>query len=210
MRPEDQYGGAPGQQAPPSYPQPGYGQPGYGQPGSFPPGYAAAPAGQEPPTHTAWIWIAAIGGVLFSLILGFPTAMVALQHARKVRPNWQSGNVQAAIAASRKARTWAIVSTVLDLLGVVLLVVIVGSARTSGSSSNFSNPAVVAASIKSQIQKRISDPHSQYYLAGVSVTSVVCTPAGSNTDNCVDRFSNGQTATETAVISSNGSSYVTH
>ena len=147
MPPPDQYGGAPGPPPPPSYPQPGYGQPGYGQPGYgqpgygqpggyFPPGYGAWPGGQEPPTHMAWIWVAAIGGVLFSLILGFPTAMIALSQARKVRPNWQAGNQQAAMTASRRARTWVIVSTILDILGVVLFVVIVaGSAHTSGSSA---------------------------------------------------------------------------
>jgi Interferon-induced transmembrane protein len=216
MYPEGEYTGPPGQQAPPSYPQPGYGQPGYGQPGSdqggyFPPGYAAGPTGQPPATHLAWAWIAAVGGVLFSLILGLPTAIIALNHARKVRPNWQAGNVQAAITASRKARTWAIVSTILDILGIGVLVIVIGAAHTtsSNSNSNFSNPAVVAASIKTQLQKRISDPQSQYYIAGVSVTSVVCTPAGGSTDHCVDYLSNGQTATETAVISSNGNGYVT-
>lgn len=216
MFPEGQYGGPSGQQAPPSYPQPGYdqtgfGQPGYGTSGYFPPGYAGGPGGQQPPTHLAWAWIAAAGGVLFSLILGFPTAMIALSHARKVRPNWEAGNMQGAITASRKARTWSIVSTILDVLGIGILAVVIGAAHTGGasSSSNFNNPAVVAASIKTQLQKRISDPQSQYYIAGVSVTSVVCTPAGNNTDHCVDHLSSGQTVTETAVISSNGDSYVT-
>jgi len=138
---EGQFGGAPWPQPPPGYPQPGYGQPGYGQPGYgpggyFPPGYGAWPGGQEPPTYTAWIWVAAIGGVLFSLILGFPTAMIALSQARKVRPNWQTGNQQAAIKASRRARTWVIVSTILDALGVILFVLIVaGSVHTTGSSA---------------------------------------------------------------------------
>ncbi len=31
-----------------------------------------------------------------------------------------------------------------------------------------------------------------------------------STDSCVDKFSNGQTTSETAVISGNGSSYTTH
>ena len=195
--------------------QPGFGQPagqpGYDASGYFPPGYAAGSAGQQPSTHLAWARIAAVGGVLFNLILGFPTAMIALNHARKVRPSWQAGNLQEAINASRKARTWAIVSTVFDVLGVGILVFVIGAAHTNsaGSSSSFNNPAAVAASIKTQLQKRISDPQSQYYLAGVSVTSVVCTPATNNTDHCVDHLSNGQTVTETAVISSNGDSYVT-
>jgi hypothetical protein len=212
---------APSGYPPPTFPQPGYDQPGFGQPGFgqpaygaggyFPPGYAAGPGGQQPATHLAWAWIAAVGGVLFNLIIGFPTAMIALNHARKVRPSWQAGNLQAAITASRKARTWAIVSTIFDVLGVGILVVVIGASHTggAGSNSNFNNPTAVATSIKTQLQKRISDPQGQYYLAGVSVTSVVCTPAGNNTDHCVDHLSNGQTVTETAVISSNGNSYVT-
>jgi hypothetical protein len=199
------YAPTPGQQELPSY-----GQPGFGSASSFPPGYGAGPGGTPPPTYQAWGYIAAVGGVLFSLILGFPAALIALRHARKVRPTWESGNQQGAITSSRKARTWAIVSTALDLLGIVLLVVVViASAHKTSSSSNFNNPAVVAASIKAQLQKRISDPSSQYYIAGVTVTSVVCTAAGNNTDHCVDTFSNGQTATETAVISSDGQNYIT-
>jgi hypothetical protein len=177
--------------------------PGYGAPG-----YGAVPPGGPPRTHLNWARIAAVGGVLFDLILGLPAAMVAIRHARKVRPLWESGDQAGAVRESQKARTWAIVSTVLDGLGVIVLVlVIIG---TVAASSNFSNPSVVAASIKTQLQKRISDPGSLYYQPGVKVTSVVCKSAGSNTDSCVDRFSNGQTATETAVISANGASYVTH
>ena len=172
MAPEGQYGGTPGQQAPwnnppPAYPQPGYGQqgygqqgypapgygqPGYGQPGYgtggyFPPGYAAGPTGQEPSSHMAWVWVAAIGGVLFNLILGFSTAMIALSQARKVRPNWQAGNMQAAVSASRRARNWLIVSTIFDVIGVGAFILVLGSAHTAGSSSSshFSKPAVVAA-----------------------------------------------------------------
>ena len=198
--------GQPGYGAP-GYGQPGYGAPGYGQPGYGQPGYGAGPYGPPPPSYLIWARIAAVGGVLFSLILGFPAALVAMNQARKVRPQWESGNQQAAVSASRKARTWAIVSTALDALGVVLLIVLIAGA--AGSNSNFNNPAVVAASIKTQLQKRISNPSSQFYSPGVKVTSVVCTKTGAHTDQCVDHFSNGQTASEIAVISANGSSYAT-
>src|SRR5271165_6545595 len=50
-------------------------------------------------------------------------------------------------------------------------------AGVAASKSNFSNPAVVASSIKTQLQKSISDPSSQYYSAGLKVTSVICTKA---------------------------------
>lgn len=192
---------------------PGYGQPGYPAPGYVLPGFGAGPYGnagsygKPPPTHLIWARIAVAGGVLFNLILGFPAGLIAMQHARKVRSLWDTGNQQAAISASRKARTWAIVSTVLDVLGVVVFIVVITS--TASSKSNFSNPAVVAASIKAQLQKRISDPSSPFYSPGLKVTSVICTPAGTNTDRCVDHFSNGKTASEIAVISANGQRYRT-
>jgi hypothetical protein len=186
----------------------GYGQPGYGQPGYGPPygqpGYGV-PYGQPPPTHLIWARIALAGGVLFNLILGFPAGLIAQRYGRKVRPAWAAGDQAAAVSASRKARTWAIVSTVLDALGIILLIAVIAA----GAQSNYSNPSKVAAAIKTEIQQRISDPHSQYYSAGVTVTSVVCKRASANTDYCVDQFSNGQTATETAVISSNGASFTT-
>jgi hypothetical protein len=200
--PTSPYSGPPGQQGQPSYGQPA-------APGYFPPGYGAGPYGAPPPTHLVWARIAAAGGVLFSLILGLPAALIAMQQGRKVRPQWESGNQQAAISASHKARTWAIVSTVLDLLGVIL-VVIIFAAGVAASKSNFSNPAVVASSIKAQLQKSISDPSSPYYSAGLKVTSVACTKAGTNTDRCVIDTSNGQTASVTAVISADGRTYVTH
>lgn len=191
----------------PGSPSPwGYGQAGPPPAGYVPPGYGVAPQGQPPPTHLIWARIAAGGGVLFNLILGLPAALVAMNHARKVRPLWESGNHPAAVSESRKARTWAIASTVLDALGVILVVVVIAS---SAAASNFSSPTVVAASIKAQLQKRISDPSSQFYQPGLKVTSVVCKAEGANTDRCVDYFSNGQTASEVAVISSNGESYAT-
>lgn len=195
-----------GPQVPPGYGQPGY-QPGYAATGYVTPGYGTSPYGAPPPTYLVWARIAAGCGVLFNLILGFPAGLVAMNHGRQVRQHWETGNQQAAFAASRKARTWAIVSTVLDALGVILLIVVISSAS---STSNFNNPAVVAASIKTQLQKRISDPTSRFYSPGLKVTSVVCTRIGTNTDRCVDHFSNGQTASEVAVISANGERYLTH
>ena len=191
---------------PPASGTPG-GAPSYGAPGSGMPGYGTPPLGQRPPTYLIWARIAAVGGVLFNLILGLPSALIAMRHARLVRVHWETGDHPAAVSESRKARTWSIVATAFDALGIVLLVVLIGA---SGSASNFNSPAVVAASIKTDLQKRISDPSSQYYVHGLKVTSVVCKSVGTNTDRCVDYFSNGQTASETAVISDNGQSYETH
>jgi hypothetical protein len=196
----------PGGPAPWGYGQPAPPAPGYGMPGSGMPGYGTAPQGQPPPSYLVWARIAAGGGVLFNLILGLPAALIAMNHARKVRPLWESGNRPAAVSESRKARTWAIVSTVLDALGVILVIAVIAA---GASASNFNTPSVVAASIKTELQKRISDPGSQYYQPGLKVTSVACKASGTSTDVCLDTFSDGQTLTETVVISSNGQSYVT-
>jgi hypothetical protein len=176
--------------APPSY----LDQPGYGQPGSM------------PPTYRAWGIIAVICGALFNLILGVPTALVGRRYGGEVPQLWASGDVQAAVRASRKARAWLIASTVFDVLGILLLVVLI----TQTSSSNFNNPSVVAASIKTQVQQRLGDSSGPDYDPGVTVTSVVCIPAGTNTDHCVIRLSTGDTATKTVTISGNGTSYTTN
>jgi hypothetical protein len=194
---------APGGGEPAAY----YGPPGPQGPGYAMPGYGVAPPGSPPPTYLIWARIAAGGGVLFSLILGFPAALIAMSHARKVRPHWETGNPQAALSESRKARTWSIVSTVLDGLGLILVIVLFSG---QASTSNFNTPSVVAASIKTQLQARISNPSSQYYEPGLKVTSVVCAHAGAHTDNCVVHFSSGQTFSQTAVISANGDSYEAH
>jgi hypothetical protein len=168
--------------------------PGYGQPGSM------------PPTYRAWGIIAFICGVLFNLILGVPTALLGRRYAGEVPQLWASGDVQAAVRASRKARGWLIASMVLDALGIVVLVAVI----TQTSSPNFNTPSVVAASIKTQLQQRLSDKSGPGYAPGVTVTSVVCTAAGTNTDRCVIKLSDGETATKTATISGNGSSYATN
>lgn len=69
-------------------------QPGYGQPGSM------------PPTYRAWGIVAVICGALLNLILGVPTAIVGLRSGGEVPRLWASGDVQAAVRASRKARAW--------------------------------------------------------------------------------------------------------
>jgi hypothetical protein len=169
---------------------------------------APEPIGSQPPAYLGWSIVAIICGVLFNLILGAPAGFVARRHGQQVRTLWAAGDQPGATKASRSARIWAIVSTVLDALGLVVFVVVI-VLGSSSAQSGFHNPATVAGSIKTLIQKRLSDPSSQYYSPGVKVTSVVCTPAGTNTDTCVETLSNGQSSSETAVISANGQNFVT-
>jgi Interferon-induced transmembrane protein len=179
----------------------GYGRPGYGRPGYVPPG-------PPPPTYTAWGIIASICGVLFNVILGLPAARIGNRYARKVPGLWTSGDAHGAVIASRKARNWLIASAALDAIGLLLLIVVI--TQPSGPRSNFSNPSVVAASIQTQLNQRLSDPNNPVSVLGVTVTSVVCTRSGPHTDHCAVTFSNGATGTETAVISGNGTHYAAH
>jgi hypothetical protein len=176
--------------APPSY----LDQPGYGQPGSM------------PPTYRAWGIIAFICAALFNLILGGPAAYVSRRYSDSVPPLWANGDLHAAVMASRKARAWLIASGVLDMLGIIVTIVIF----THMSSSNYNNPSAVASSIKTLVQQQISDSAGPDYVPGVTVTSVVCTPSGTDTDHCVITFSTGDVVTKTATISGHGTSYATH
>lgn len=105
----------------------GYGPPegGYGAPAGF--GTSAGWSGNPPPNYLPWAIIATIGGVLFSLIGGVPTGLVSAHFARQVMRRWQAGDRQGALEAARKARTWAIVSTVLDVLGLIFVVYLFSS-----------------------------------------------------------------------------------
>jgi hypothetical protein len=109
--------------------------------------------------------------------------------------------------ASRSARLWVILSAALSGLGVVVLALVIAQGGTS--QSPFNNPSAVAASFKTLLQQRLSNPASRYYSPGVKVTSVVCKHAGTNLDTCTFALSDGRSASVTAVISDNGRRYVT-
>jgi hypothetical protein len=130
---------------------------------------------------------------------------VSRRYSDQVPLLWADGDLKAAVSSSRKARAWLIASFVVDVLAIVLAVVYLQLSRP-----NFDNPSAVAASVKAQLQQRLSDSYGLYYEPGVTVTSVVCTPAGTNTDHCVIRLSTGQTHTVTVTISGNGTGWSSH
>jgi hypothetical protein len=144
----------------PTYGQPGYGQPGYGQQGYGQPGYGMPtypspgygppmypPPGPQPPTYGAWAVTATVGGVLFSLLVGLPAAIVGLTYGSKVTKAWASGDVQRAANASRKARGWLTASTIFDLLGLILVVFLFTHMTSSGLG--FTSRSPVPASVSS-------------------------------------------------------------
>jgi hypothetical protein len=96
-------------------------------------GYGAPPDsyGVPPRTYLRWGIAATVGGLLFCLIGGVRTGLASIYFTRQVTRRWQAGDWQGAQDASRKARTWAIVSTVLDVLGLVLASYLISSGTTS-------------------------------------------------------------------------------
>jgi len=112
----------------PGQPYPGQTYPGQTYPGQpYPSGtYGTVPSyAQAPPTYLGWAMTAAIAGVLFSTFIGLPAGITATRYARKVRPAWDGGNPAEAARLSKRALTWSIVSTVLDVLGLILFIVVI-------------------------------------------------------------------------------------
>lgn len=113
--------------------QPSYGnQSQYGTyPGPAAPQYGAWQP--PPPDYRAWAIAAVVGGVLFSLLIGMPLGLIALRSSRHVRARSESGDREGAERASRSARSLAIASTVFDVLGVLLVIVVLShSGHPSG------------------------------------------------------------------------------
>jgi interferon-induced transmembrane protein len=145
------YGGQPGYGQPGYGPPPYGGQPGYGMPAYPQPGYGAPmypPPGPQPPTYGAWAVSAIIGGVLFSLLIGLPTAIVGLNYGSKVRKAWTAGDMQGAASASRKARGWLTASTIFELLGVILVIFLFTHMSSSGVSFSTRSVSPVPASVQ--------------------------------------------------------------
>ena len=134
---------------PPTYGPPTYGPPGYGPFMYYPPGYGPPmypPPGPRPPTYEGWAVSALVGGVLFSLLVGLPTAIAGKVYGTKVTRLWASGDMQGAYSASRRARGWLTASTVFDLLGLILVIFLIAT-HASSSPAYYSRPSVVPVSI---------------------------------------------------------------
>jgi len=96
----------------------GYGGPppppgGYG--GQPPGGYYGGPPGAPPPNHLVW-------AILSTLFCCLPLGVVSIVFAAQVNSKYTAGDLAGAEESSRKARTFALWSTI---VGVVLLVLYV-------------------------------------------------------------------------------------
>jgi len=124
--PPGQYGTYGGQQPMPPPPDQ-YGTYGsYGSYGTPPGGY-----GKPPPSYRAWAITCIVCGVLFSIIIGLPCALVALHYSRKVPSSWTAGDQQGAAKASRRAMIWAIVATVFEALGLIFVISLISHGSTT-------------------------------------------------------------------------------
>jgi Interferon-induced transmembrane protein len=121
--PPGQYGTYGGQQPMPPPPEQ-YGA--YGSYGTPPGGY-----GKPPPSYRAWAITCIVCGVLFSIIIGLPCALVALHYSRKVPPAWAAGDQPGAAKASRRAMIWAIVATVFEALGLIFVISLIAHGHTT-------------------------------------------------------------------------------
>ena len=129
----------------PDYGQQGYGQPGYGQGYGVQPGYGqqppygqpwGGPAGTPPPNYLVW-------AILSTFFCCLPLGVVSIVFAAQVNSKFNVGDYAGAQDSSRKARLWALWSTILGAVLVVLVVVLVvigliaGSTTGTSSSSTF-------------------------------------------------------------------------
>jgi hypothetical protein len=109
----DQVDPAPGYLQGPAF---GGGQQPYGG-GQQPYGYGRPPvSGGQPPTNFPL--------AIVSLLFCWPASIVAIIYASQVKNKWSRGDQQGAMVASRRARTWAIVSFVVGILAIVYLLTI--------------------------------------------------------------------------------------
>jgi hypothetical protein len=112
-----QYGQAPGQ---------------YGQaPGQY--GVPPSPYGMAPSTYRAWAITCIVCGILFNVPVGLPCGVAALRNSRRVQSAWAAGDQQGAVKASKRAMTWAIVATVVDVIGLIFFINLVSHGSTATS-----------------------------------------------------------------------------
>jgi len=79
-------------------------------------GYGQPPAAGKPSTHLPL--------AIVSLLFCWPASIVAIVYATQARNKWARGDQQGAMIASRRARTWAIVSFVVGILAIIYLITI--------------------------------------------------------------------------------------
>jgi hypothetical protein len=112
--------------APPSppYGQPAYGTPGYGQPAVNP--------GMKPQNYLVW--------AIISIFLFWPLAIPAIINANKVDNMWTMGQYADAQEASRKAKQFSLLATIIGpSLWVIFIILDIVIFATAASSVDYYN-----------------------------------------------------------------------
>lgn len=116
---------------PPAYGQ----QPAYGQPPGYPMpyggGYNAQPVGPPPPNYLVW-------SIVTMLLCTIP-GIVSLIFATQVNSKWTTGDAAGAYDASKKAKTWALVGTILGVVGLGLYIALLAAGVITASSYSISS-----------------------------------------------------------------------
>ncbi len=108
---------------------------GYGSAPPPPPGgYYGGPGGATPPpNHLVW-------AILSTVFCCLPLGIVSIVFAAQVNGKFAMGDVAGAQAASEKARTWALWSTVIGVVLILLYIVLVVVLGVAGSTLDTTSP----------------------------------------------------------------------
>lgn len=81
------------------------------------PAYGGAPQGQPPSNNLVW-------AILSTLFCCLPLGVVSIVFAAQVNGKWAAGDVAGAQESARKAKTFALWSTIIGAVGVGIYVII--------------------------------------------------------------------------------------
>lgn len=105
---------------------------------STPPAYPEQPQAYGPvPNHLIWAILVTAGSLIFCCLnclsfLGVITGIVAIVFASQVNSKLSAGNRDAAIAASKNARTWCWITTGVLILAALISIVAIATVGVDG------------------------------------------------------------------------------
>lgn len=75
---------------------------------------------------------------IITVLLCTIPGIVAIVFATQVNTKWSAGDAAGAYDASKKAKTWALVGTILGAVGIVFYIIMIATGvMTASSSSNY-------------------------------------------------------------------------
>lgn len=95
---------------------------------------------------------------------------------------------------------------------ITTAVLVAGTVMLAGCGSGLSgyqNAAVLQHALKGDVTRRLEDKSGQYYAPGVHVSKVSCIEQSKTSATCLIELSNGDSSSDSVVISSNGNEFIT-